>query len=258
MGQRIISPDILEYIQQGYKECAALGLKDIESAILKTFNIDVSIETIRKAGISQTLTQKRMNFVFERVNWESTKQSRYEYASWYLSNPRPRGRLRVFIDESSLNLHMRRNCGRSPSGTRANCVLEGLRGTNLTLIGAMNRDKVLYSEILDGSSRNVDFKRFLEGLVPVLRVESILEDCTLIYDNAAIYHADIIDEYICSSGYNQMFLSPYSYMCNPIEFGFGKIKTHIRNMLSIDGDANLADTTLAALRSITSEGLVGY
>ena len=63
---------------------------------------------------------------------------------------------------------MRRNYGRSTAGTRATMIVPTNRGRNLSLISAINGERVLYSVVIEGGARAQDFKLFLRGLLPVL------------------------------------------------------------------------------------------
>ena len=51
-------------------------------------------------------------------------------------------------------------------------------------------------------------------------------------DNARIHHANIITDFLNRENINIVFLSPYSYMLNPIEYSFSKIKSVVRRELS--------------------------
>lgn len=52
-------------------------------------------------------------------------------------------------------------------------------------------------------------------------------------DNARRYYDDIITTYSMEQNLNLIFLSPYIYMLNPIEFTFSKIKAIFRGQLSL-------------------------
>ena len=140
----------------------------------------------------------------------------------------------------------------------ANFIIPTSRGPNLTLISAINGEKVLLSIVLRGSVKAAEFKSFLVQLLPVLENEGIRNECILIYDNAVIHHASVVEDYIDEQGIDYKYLSPYSYMLNPIEFCFGKIKTHIRNNTSNNPNLSLLDAVFQGIESITEEDLCGY
>ncbi len=54
--------------------------------------------------------------------------------------------------------------------------------------------------------------------------KKILESVVFIMDNATIHHALIFSEFVELHNLTVEYLSPYSYMLNPIEFSFSKSK----------------------------------
>ena len=95
-----------------------------------------------------------------------------------------------------------------------------------------------------GVGQSSEFKTFLTQLVPRLKRAGIINECTLIYDNAAIHHAEVIEEFLDGYGVNYIYLSRCGYMLNPIEFCFGKIKAFVRNRTALGPSLDLPDTTL--------------
>ena len=52
-------------------------------------------------------------------------------------------------------------------------------------------------------------------------------------DNASIHNSDMMRTFYNENNLNIKFLSPRSYMPNPIEFGFSKIKLTVRRKLAV-------------------------
>ena len=57
-----------------------------------------------------------------------------------------------FIDEIGFNFHLRFNGARSQKGTRANIILPLNLNRNVTLVCAMNSQRIIYYKIVDEES----------------------------------------------------------------------------------------------------------
>ncbi|KAF7685062.1 hypothetical protein CDIK_4189, partial [Cucumispora dikerogammari] len=106
--------------------------------------------------------------------------------------------------------------------------------------------------------RAQDFKLFLRGLLPVLARFGLRDSCRLFYDNASIHHSHEIEDFIEENDLQRTFLSPYSYMLNPIEFCFGKVKTIIRNHIQANHDQSFSTSIVNAMNQITQSDMIGY
>lgn len=85
----------------------------------------------------------------------------------------------------------------------------------------------------------------------------IYEAC-IILDNARIHRKQDLQEITNEFGYEYHFLSPYSYMLNPIEFAFSKIKSSVRGLLRQGEDGSLSDFIMRAVQFVTPEDCNGY
>ncbi|KAF7685246.1 hypothetical protein CDIK_4005, partial [Cucumispora dikerogammari] len=84
------------------------------------------------------------------------------------------------------------------------------------------------------------------------------EGVCLILDNARIHKEAEILRIANSYGYTHKFLSPYSYMLNPIENAFSKIKLSVRSQLSIGDRASLSELIHSSLTTITAADCSSY
>jgi transposase len=107
-----------------------------------------------------------------------------------------------------------------------------VRGVNVSLISAINNDEVIYFKCVTGAVYAVTFINFMIELVRQCRLRFRNQRFNFILDNARIHHAIIINSYCAEEDLNLVFLSPYSYMLNPIEISFLKIKSVVRRKLS--------------------------
>ena len=85
-----------------------------------------------------------------------------------------------------------------------------------------------------------------------------MENGCLILDNAKVYRRDDIARITSQFNFEFKFLSPYSYMLNPIENAFSKIKCGIRSKLRSGVTSLLSDLMLSETSSITSSDSSGY
>lgn len=104
----------------------------------------------------------------------------------------------------------------------------------------------------------LDFRLSLSNFVVRLREYDLLDQALSIYNNDAIHLADIVKEFFDLNDLNYKYTSQYSYMLNPVEFSFGKIKTFIRNETPSRADLTTIYVYRGAMRSINKEDLVGY
>ncbi|KAI5151647.1 hypothetical protein ENBRE01_2283 [Enteropsectra breve] len=81
-------------------------------------------------------------------------------------------------------------------------------------------------------------------------------------DNAKIHKVESVRNLIESAGHRLEFLSPYSYMLNPVENIFSKIKSLVRTQLALryntDNDIELQKLIDIAVSAITEEDCISY
>ncbi|KAF7699609.1 hypothetical protein CDIK_1134 [Cucumispora dikerogammari] len=80
-----------------------------------------------------------------------------------------------------------------------------------------------------------------------------MEGVCIILDNARIHRRITISEITAGYGFSFHFLSPYSYMLNPIETAFSKIKNAIRSKIRLGSQGTLAELIYEALSSINAD-----
>jgi transposase len=159
----------------------------------------------------------------------------------------------VFIDESGVNTRMMRSHARAPRGQRALDHQRVARGPNYTLIGALTKDGILASHLLDGSMRKAEFLRYLKDeLLPKLTKGSVV-----VMDNLRIHHCAEAKALAQGCGISFAFVPPYSPRFNPIEEAWSKLKAFLRKTR-----ARLTDTLVEAVRTglknITSSDAHGW
>jgi transposase len=122
------------------------------------------------------------------------------------------------------------------------------RGTNLSVLGAFDREGMIATKTKEGAMKRVDFEAFLEqDLLPRLLPGSVL-----VLDNARIHHGGRVEEMVSLAGCSVLYLPPYSPDFNPIELAWGWIKGKVRQWCPRDREARLTavDKAIAALPDV--------
>ena len=106
-----------------------------------------------------------------------------------------------------------------------------MRGRNTTILAAINSSNVIYYKTFQGSCTAVKFSEFLIELDSTMVDEHGIRNSRIIMDNARP-HTAVSTAMVMSTLVNSTkFLSSYSFMLNPIEFAFSKIKSILRGIL---------------------------
>ena len=117
----------------------------------------------------------------------------------------------IYVDESGFNLHITNNYGRAKPGASPATEVPASRGRNITLMQAINKESVIYYEILVGPINTLTCERFLKNLIKDVDISSTV----IVMDNPRIHHSLIVPEFWGEVGLNILFLYPYSPFLNP-------------------------------------------
>ena len=156
----------------------------------------------------------------------------------------------IFIDECGFGLHLRKGCGRSKAGERVRITIPTIRGRNITLLAAINCEEVFHFKIFTGSCNSEIFIEFIAELKEKILGTVDSEKYCIIMDNARAHCSNLT--------FKHKYLSPYSYMLNPIEFLFSKIKAIVRMELENIIDLPLGDVISSALSYVRIDDLMGW
>ena len=252
-----VTPDLLHFIENTVEDLPTIILSEIKTKILIEKAITISIESIRKAILSLGITRKKVTQTGVHINSDRNKLLRKEYARTFLEEHHDDS-FNVFIDESGFNIHMRRTQGRSARGQIVQVLVPAVRGVNVSLLSAINGNSVLHHKCVSGAVNAVIFKEFLGELRVKCENLAQINRFTFIMDNARIHHALTVQDFSRENGLNLLFLSPYSYMLNPIEFSFSKVKSVIRRELSNGYTGSFTDIISAGVMELTIDDMAGY
>jgi len=205
------------------------------------------------------ITVKKVHRVVNKVNQPSYVEFRREYSIWFNNFFIGDYRRLVFIDEISFNLHLSRKNGRSKRGTRTNVTVPTVRGRSITLISSLTINGMPYSKVVINSTVNANiFSEYIRELCRYLKEVRNMTGAVLIFDNAKVHRRENIEPAVREFEFNFKFLSPYSYMLNPIESVFSKIKNIVRARLRAGSTGALSDMVLEAVNEITPEDCSSY
>ncbi|KAF7684981.1 Transposable element Tc3 transposase [Cucumispora dikerogammari] len=246
------------FIENEIEKNPQITLDQIKNKLFQELQIMVSLETIRRVIFKLKITLKKASRTLENVNSTISKEKRQEYARRFLTEDTIGQSIKVFIDESGFNLHMRRTMARSTRGAPASLVLPSVRGRNVSLISAITRNEVLYSICVVGAVNSDRYKEFFEGLINKCTEKNIIGKCVFVMDNARIHNSHNIRDFYGVNNLSIQFLAPYSYMLNPIEFGFSKIKACVRRKLAEGFTGSFENLILESVNELTETDLRGY
>jgi transposase len=117
--------------------------------------------------------------------------------------------------------------------------------------------EVVLSECVVGSVNSERFKTYMITLINICREWDMLDRTSFFMNNTSIHRSTIISDIINETVINVVWLSPYSYMLNPIEFGFSKIKNHVRGVLTNGYNGSFVDLIIESAARLNSEDLLG-
>jgi len=260
-SKTILTPEIINAIENIVTFNSQYTLNEVKRALqIESDNRHVvSISTINRCLQELRITMKLTHRELDRVNMPDKIEMRKQYAIWfgnYFQNDYSRV---VFIDESGFNLHLKRSYGRSRIGTRAIVRMPVVRGRSISLIASLTIDGMGFCKTISNSTVNSDiFNDYVDELCRYLRDVKRMNNACLILDNARIHRKNDIQRITTQYGFTFKFLSPYSYMLNPIENSFSKIKNCLRSKLRQGATGTLSELIMAETTTVTFNDCSGY
>ncbi|KAG0435244.1 hypothetical protein DMUE_4816, partial [Dictyocoela muelleri] len=251
-----ITEEINNFVEELIEINPLITILQIREKIENKFSISLSLESIRRIICALKITLKKISYTSTNINSESSKSKRQLYAQNFMNIEDTF--VKIFIDESGFNLYLRRTLGRSSRGNPASAIVPSTRGTNISLISAITDNVVLFATTFVGSVNSDKFIIFFDQLIEKCNQKLIFNNCIFILDNAKIHHSHITKNFFNEKRVNVMFLSPYSYMLNPIEFAFSKIKSIVRRSLAGGFNGSFTDLILDSANQLTANDLQGY
>lgn len=138
----------------------------------------------------------------------------------------------IFIDETGFNQSLTHTYGYSKIGER--CVIEtAARTTNITVLAAITKGRILCYQLLEGSSRANEFGAFLSNLIRrVPDIKENLSQYVFFMDNSKTHSTRLLQPLY--RNLQVLFNAPYSPFLNPIEELFGHWKRNFRRKSAME------------------------
>lgn len=202
------------YIRSQLLQNPIKNLKKLRIEILNNFFIKISIRTIRNVLKKHNITyktvqlktiNKKNNYKNETIHlYESLKRTKNNYNN---------------VDETSVELYSKPKMGYSKKGHK--CIVNKInKRKRYSLITSMDRNKIIYTKIIDGSVNGEIFKNFIDKVNKKTKK-------TLMMDNAKIHHYKGLKQLASKKNIKIIYNVPYSPEYAPIELYHNTLKNKL-------------------------------
>lgn len=132
-----------------------------------------------------------------------------------------------FLDEAGIDNDECYEYGWGPEGERVHASKPGARTQRISIIGALNNNKIHSPFVFEGYTTKEVFETYLESvLAPNLKPGDYI-----IMDNASFHKGGRIQQIIEQAGCKLIYLPAYSPDLNPIEHFWFSVKNAIKKCL---------------------------
>ena len=203
-----LNDDHKNQIKLWVDENCSLSLKKISEMVLAEFGIKICKATVMKILKKFHYSIKRIHFIPERRNCQSTIDIRRDFALKFVALPNvfPEEKL-VFIDEVGFNVSMRTTRGRSLVGTPAIMTIPSLHSRNISICCAMNKNGIIHFSSQSKPFNSDSFQIFIGNLLKTLNDKN-MNDGVFIMDNVRFHKSKEVQRVITESTYSVLFLPP--------------------------------------------------
>ena len=201
-----------------------ITLAEIRRKVQHETGVTLAISTIHRHLDGQLYTMKKVLPEPVAMNSMDNKTKRAEYVQKVMEATGT-GRTVIYINETNVNLFMRRSQGRSRRGTRCSVKAATSKGPNIHVIGAMSQTGVVYWERRRGSYKKADCGEWLGRALQACA--SPLHQVTVVCDNAPV-HCDMEAVVANFPGLELLRTAPYSAPLNPIEAVWSSMKAAMK------------------------------
>lgn len=165
-GVRMKKLDVhLEDTLLGYlEENPQLTLKELARKLRDEVGTRVCTTTIHRHLHGRLFTVKKVRAEPSTMNSDGNRRKRAEYVT-SLMEAQGQGKTIIYMDESNVNLFLRRACGRSRKGTRCCVKAPTSKGQNVHIIGAISQTGLVYWERRRGSFKKAECKEWVRHML---------------------------------------------------------------------------------------------
>ena len=182
----------------------------------------ISRSTLANMLSGQLIVTKQLRDVPQERNTDATKNRRHDFAQWLMQEGVNHAEI-IFIDESGINLWLKRTRGRAIRGQRALRTVGGQRGRNLTMTFAVSsRRGLIHHNLMEGGMNRQSFRDFLLNVVNGLPNDNAHR--SLVFDNAPDHRfaRDMVFDNQRVSLHFQPPYSPFFNICDLNSFSIWK------------------------------------
>ena len=172
---------ILLLILKKLEKNSQITLKELKLELENEQGFITSISALDRALSKMDITWKVAMKIPVDWNTPETIQARFQYVTDFQIKFLERSK--VFIDESSFNLHTKKKNGRALAGEKATLTLLP-KGRNLSLMMGINKDGVPHYRIIRSfdkkhGSNAEDFRNFIQDLASKVRFRNVMSSAFL-------------------------------------------------------------------------------
>ena len=247
--QPVISGSHLNKIEEWVNDKPDIKLKQLCKKYKSYYKVKVSYSMMFRALSTLDITRKKKSLFAEEQLRDDVKKRANHIGKYSDVDPKHL----IFIDEMGAHLNMALDYARAKSGKRISMPKPFIRGSKISLIGAISTTGVeaaLYGEW--ATDANIFYHFIQHDLCPTLTKDNIV-----LLDNVSFHKDARIEEGILATGAKLDFLPPYSPEYNPIKMVWSFVKNILREMEARTVKA-FQKALKFALGEITQENLIGW
>lgn len=222
-----------DFMVQCVEKNTRITLNQMKEKLMSTYQLDVSVECVRKHLDGMLFTLKNTRREPENANNEINKRKRRQYIEQLIAYQSENIPI-IYMDETNFNLFISRTKGRSRKGSRCSYIAAGSRGSNVHMIGCIGNMGLIHHEVRRGAFKTPQAKEFIRNCLRNARIK-YQSPVVMVIDNAPC-HTSIEEVFLESEfvGHHLLRLGPYSPMLNPIELAWSALKASIKQDLAAE------------------------
>ena len=206
---------VVDVIKTGILNNPFISIIELQDIVVKTLNVQVSRELIRRAIARQGLTKKKARMYGISTTQKEKTQTFLDCREKFQKQQRRF----VSIDETSFGRSGLIVRGYSMKGTKLYVKKKCPRMTTTSVVACVSEDGLVHKKALKGAFNT---QRFLEFLAEM----KIQSGTVVLLDNVSFHHSRVIQDFADERGIDLLFVPPYSPWFNPIEMCFSVVKKH--------------------------------
>lgn len=219
---------MIEYVEEN----PLVTLAEIGRKLHQDMGVSLSTNTIHKHLNGRLYTVKKVLAQPVGMNSQENREKRAQFVRKVMEAT-GQGRTLIYMDETNVNLFLRRSQGRARRGTRCSVLAANSKGPNVHVIGAMSQTGMIHWERRRGSFRKEDCGQWLRRTLQACHPP--LEQVTVICDNAPA-HTDLETVVAEFPGVELLRTAPYSAPLNPIEAVWSSMKASMKAAMAASFD----------------------